>query len=228
MNIALFGSGEFTPAVTPIDEYLITTFKPSSIAVIPTAAGKERDAIKWLHAAERHYRAFDIRFIPVPIFNRADADNAELVKPLSDADWIFFSGGSPSYLLSTLRGSLLWSMVSKRAAEGALLAGSSAGAMVMGSYVLTNPFHDFKFDLKNGWEPAFGLVPQAIIPHFDRWNSRLGAADKLMGHSPDVIKNAWMGIDEDTALITSGDDKVVMGVGGVTIHDGLKSHVMHH
>lgn len=207
MNLALFGSGEFTPAVLPIDSYLIETFGLKSIAVLPTAAGKEKDAVKWLHAAEKHYGPLPVRFIPVPIFDRTGADDPAL-------------GGSPGYLLSTLRGSRLWEMVAGRMADGALIAGSSAGAMVMGSYMLTNPFHNFKFDLKNGWEPAFGLVPQAIIPHFDRWNGMLGAVDKLMGHSPEAVKKSWLGIDEDTALIINGGDNVVKGAGSATIYEG--------
>ena len=45
MNLALFGSGEFTDTVDDIDKYLIGRFKPKNVAVIPAAAGMEATLI---------------------------------------------------------------------------------------------------------------------------------------------------------------------------------------
>src|ERR1700689_2287184 len=98
MNLALFGSGEFTPAVDDIDKYLIEKFKPANVAVLPTAAGAEADVNKWIEMAKDHYQKFNLPVISVPIFNKIEANQQDLVDLLKPAEWIFFSGGSPGYL----------------------------------------------------------------------------------------------------------------------------------
>lgn len=140
MALVLFGSGEFTDQVNDIDKYLITKYKPRNIAIIPTAAGQESDVEKWIEMAKSHYSKFNLKIIPVEIFNKTQADDKQLVDLLNNADWIFFSGGSPNYLLESLRGSLLWDKVMEKYNKGALLSGSSAGAMVMGKYIFVTVF----------------------------------------------------------------------------------------
>src|ERR1019366_6721293 len=152
MNLAIFGSGEFTPSVVCIDEYIIRHFSPTNVAVIPLAAGAESDASKWLDMAVGHYKTLDLPVIEVPIYNGEDANNPDLAGKVKKADWIFFSGGDPGYLLRALKGSLLWDNVVKRQAQGSLLAGSSAGAMVMGSYVLSSPFRAMFGSGETNWD----------------------------------------------------------------------------
>ncbi len=215
MKLALFGSGEFTPAVDQIDAYLIETFKPRNLAVLPTAAGAEKDVLKWVDMAQAHYAKFEIPVIPVPILNRADASDPNLVDRLAEVDWIFFSGGQPGYLLEVLSGSLLEQMILKRVGEGVLLAGSSAGSMVMGSHILAHPFKAMFGNDDENWQPALGLVKYSIIPHFNRWKGGSFIFDRASAE----IRNAWMGIDEDTALVMDDATETVHGAGRVEIHE---------
>jgi cyanophycinase len=217
MNLVLFGSGEFTDSVNDIDKFLIDKFKPKNVAVIPTAAGQESDAIKWINMAKSHYAKFNLAVIPVEIFNKDQANDKSKVDLLNDADWIFFSGGSPNYLLETLSDTLLWEMVLKKYQQGTLLSGSSAGAMVIGKYILTPSFRNMFAKNKTMWHKAFGLVDYTIIPHFDHFKRQPGFINKIMDKSLEKVKSSWMGIDENTVILFN--DKSVYGLGTVEIHD---------
>jgi len=215
MNIALYGSGEFTELVTEIDEYLIQKYNLTNVAVIPTAAGKERDYYKWIETAASHYESIGIEVIRVPIVNNQDANNDQLVNLLDKADWIFFSGGDPKYLFNTINNSKLWDKVIERVKDGALLAGSSAGAMVMGSYLLTNPLKALLSNEPAIWEEAFGMVEYTIIPHYNRVNNHKKIIQRIIKKSPDKVKNSWIGIEENTALIIDNNGNAIKGLGTV-------------
>jgi cyanophycinase len=221
MDLAVFGSGEFTDAVDNVDRYLIERFKPKNVAVIPAAAGMESDAHKWIDMALAHYAKFDLPVISVPIFNKEQANDENLTELLADADWIFFSGGNPGYLMETLAGSKLWERVMERVNNGALLAGSSAGAMIMGKFLMSAPSFKSLFG-GNGivWHDGFGLVDYTVLPHFDHFKKFHGLINKIIETSPDKVHSAWIGIDENTAIIYSNTEPVVRGLGGVEIHAG--------
>jgi len=42
---------------------------------------------------------------------------------------------------------------------------------------------------------------------------------KIIETSPDKVHSSWMGIDENTAIIYSNDKSLVLGMGGVEIHN---------
>lgn len=216
MNIALFGSGEFTDAVKSIDQYLIDTFSIKSLAVIPAAAGREKDARKWIDMAISHYAAFDIKVVPVDIYNRTDANNPDLVELITDVDCVFFSGGDPNYLFDVLNGSRLWRTLINRLGDGVLLAGSSAGAMVLGSHILKYPFRAILSSKDVGWTKAFGLIDYVVFPHFDRFKQHQKLFQKIFSFN-DTFQ--WLGIDEDTAIIFTPSGNKILGQGEVEIHD---------
>jgi len=226
MNLALFGSGEFTDQVNDIDKYLISKFKPKNIAVLPTAAGAEADVNKWIEMAKEHYGKFNLKVIPVPILNNADANQRYLVSLLEPADWIFFSGGDPGYLLDCLIDSKLWKVIASKLENGCLISGSSAGAMVMGNYLLSLSFRRVGKDSKMLWKNGLEIVDYTIIPHFDHFKRNKGFIRKMIKLSPKEVKASWMGIDENTAIIFSGGECVVHGLGNVEIHAGRKTTVI--
>jgi len=219
MNLVLFGSGEFTDSVDEIDKFLIKKYKPKNIAVIPTAAGLESDVKKWIEMAQAHYAKFNLPVIPVPIFNKIQANDTNLTDLVLEADWIFFSGGSPNYLLETLKDSKLWEKVLNRLDNGALLSGSSAGAMVMGQYVLSPSLRSLISRPKTIWTDAFMLVDYTVIPHFDHFKKQPGLINKILNIQITKAGSYLMGIDENTAIIIDQTKPIVLGLGGVEIHD---------
>ena len=136
-----------------------------------------------------------------------DADTAnqhDLAVAVEKHDLVYLTGGDPIYLADTLRGSQTWASLLAVHARGGLIAGSSAGAMVLGGQL-------WRFD---GWVPGLGLVPSIImIPHFDRM--QLYRLHYLMEHVPEGL--LLVGVDEHTVAIGGTDGWEVMGRGKVHV-----------
>lgn len=219
MPLILFGSGEFTNQVTEIDTYIIEKYRPKTIAILPTAAGQESDVKKWFEMAIEHYGKFNMKVVTIPVFNKADANNEKLVEMIDDSDWIFLSGGSPSYLNQTLSGSLLLNRILEKYTSGTILAGSSAGAMVFGKYIITQPFKVFFANSEASFEPSIGLVDFVVFPHFNHLRKFQKIIKQIISKSPANLNNKWVGIDEDTAILFDNHQQLILGQGKVDLHN---------
>jgi len=202
-RLMLLGSGEFTSAMDRIDGEMLASLRAKpKVAIVPTAAGEEDTPPKWIDMGSEHFRALGAEPVGVNVLTRADAHEATWRERIADADWIYFSGGSPGYVVETLTGTPFWSAVVARHAAGAILAGSSGGAMMLGgtTMVPTKRGPD-GLPTETTMRAALGLLPRIIIaPHFDifpparlaRWVHSWPAGHLLLG------------IDEDTAVIENG------------------------
>jgi cyanophycinase len=211
-RLVLAGSGEFTPAMNEIDAQLLGTLGPRPrVAIVPTAAGLEVTPPKWAHMGSEHFSALGAEPVPVMVLNKKDAHDPKWLRAIDGADWIYFSGGSPSHAVETLAGSPFWGGVLARLEAGAILAGSSAGAMMLGQTTFV-PLARGPDGLPTEMETraATGVLPQIIVvPHFDiiplemlrRWSVLLPADHRLLG------------IDEDTAIVQDDGGWIVRGKG---------------
>src|SRR5581483_6233077 len=142
---------------------------------------------------------------------RAHADDPRVIEQIAAANFVYFSGGKPGWLLSTLLGTGAWAAVRSVYERGGVLAGCSAGAMILGSHLIAPR-------LRLGWPwdfvEAFGLVPSStIIPHYDAGAARL--AGLLARSLPAGV--ALIGVDEQTALVSDGGGWQVWGHAGVEL-----------
>ncbi|MBL8057641.1 MAG: Type 1 glutamine amidotransferase-like domain-containing protein, partial [Anaerolineales bacterium] len=216
--LALVGSGEYLPGMAAVDRRLLAAAapptRPARVACLPTAAGQEGEAQveRWLRLGVEHFRRLGAEPQPVRVVDRATADDPAAAAVVAAADLIYFSGGDPVYLYESLAGSQTWAAVQGAQARGAVLAGCSAGAMIMAHAVPDVRDRDLAL------RPAFGLVPAAVIlPHFDRLEGyRPGATALAQGRLRDG--QFALGIDEDTALIgRPAEAWEVQGAGAVTV-----------
>lgn len=211
-TVALIGSGEFLPTILPVDKMLLERLTGTSrVAVVPTAAVPDGPGVpeRWARMGVEHFSQLDITAEPVMLLNRVNADNPKVVAQLASANFIYFSGGKPRYLLETLKGTASRQAILDVFAAGGIVAGCSAGAMVLGGEM---------FDFPQLWRtiPALGLVPGiSIIPHFDEMPSWLTFAT-----APARRKTTVIDIDGATALIGSNGQWTVVGRGGVTVFAG--------
>src|SRR5262245_9163222 len=104
-TLLLAGSGEFLPTMTEVDVELLklTPGRPPSVAIVPTAAGQETTVESWINDGVRHFGELGCRAYGVPIVDRAGANDPAYVAALQEADLVYLSGGSPGYLVETLR-----------------------------------------------------------------------------------------------------------------------------
>jgi cyanophycinase len=214
--IVLAGSGEFTPAMNEVDRGLLATLRPRArVAIVPTAAGLEDTPPSWIARGIAHFRALGADAFGVPVLNKQDASDPRWADALADADWIYFSGGDPGHITSSLEGSPFWSAVLARNRAGAILAGSSGGAMLMGesTFVFAARGPD-GFPSEVRVRPAMAVVRDVIIaPHFDI------LPDRLLKLWAGVIppRHRLLGIDEDTALVQRNGSWDVRGRGRVVL-----------
>jgi cyanophycinase len=143
---------------------------------------------------------------PVMLLDHSDAKDTAIVSQLAAANFVYFSGGKPRYLLETLQGTAAWQTILEMFARGGIIAGCSAGAMVLGAAL---------FDFPQVWRtfPALGLVPSIeVIPHFNEIPPALTSTIASMRRKMTVV-----GIDGTTALVGSDGQWLVQGKGGVTV-----------
>jgi cyanophycinase len=203
--IALVGSGEFLPSTEAVDHALVDFSGTPKVVILPTAAGREgrRSVKRWLDLGVAHYERLGASPVPLEVVDDVSADDPEHAAAIAGADLIYFSGGDPTHLTETMRGSAVWDAVARAWRQGAALAGCSAGAMMMGS-ITASPRRS---DLQPGLGVFSGLC---VLPHFDRLDQfRPGMAQAILAETPPGT--TVIGVDEDTGLVFDGAAWSVQG-----------------
>jgi cyanophycinase len=214
-TLALVGSGEFLDPMRPVDRELLDRAGGPRVVILPTASKPDGKGVpeRWGQMGVDHFHALGAQAVTVPALTREDCERTEHVDAVRLANLIYFSGGKPDYLYQTLRGTALWKAVLDGLASGGVVAGCSAGAMILGSFM--PDINAFPRLLR--WGPAFGLVPGAvIIPHFNEIPSALvSLAVRLRPKGSTLI-----GVEGNTALVGSSAGWTVIGLGGVVVQRG--------
>ena len=208
--LALVGSGEYLPPMELVDRELLRRLPgPPRVACLPTASGAEDPAraAYWSELGVAHFQRLDVPVTAVPVLDRMSAHASEHIASIRAANYVYLSGGRPDYLARTLTGTPVWAAILAVVADGGLLAGCSAGAMIMGERFLGAPRS----------RRGFNLLPGVmILPHYDEMP---GVAVRLIRRLA-ARRMTLVGIDGSTALTGTGSQWEVLGHGGVTIWQG--------
>jgi len=179
------------------------------VAIIPAAAAPDNNHV---HAGEngaRWFRSLGAKEVAsLPLIDRQSADRPDVVEALTRARFIYLLGGFPKHLAESLAGSRSWEAILAAYRDGAVVGGSSAGAMVLCQH-LYDPYAGKLL-------PGLNLIPNTcIIPHHNRsgknWIARLRSL---------LTGAVLVGIDEETGIIDdAGDGRwKVYGRGAVTLY----------
>lgn len=206
--IALVGGDEFRAGCEDMDAALVAAAgkgTPTAL-IVPTAAAFENPA-RAADNGTRHFAALGADAAPLMALDRRDANDPAIAAEIDAVDIVYLTGGDPSHLLDALRGSALLDAVRRGLSRGLLLAGSSAGAMVLGA----------RMRFRGAWTPALGLAGDvAVLPHHERAD-----ADAVFGElrrsAPESLA-ATLGIDGRTGAISEDGGWRALGAGGVTVY----------
>jgi cyanophycinase len=212
--LVLAGSGEFRPPMVLVDTEVlrVTPGRPPKVAILPTAAGLE-DVTSWIRDGVAHFRALGCEAYGVWATDRAGVEDPDYAASLAAADLIYLSGGSPGYLVETLRGSAAWSAIVQVWERGGTLAGSSAGAMALGERTLVRREGQVG-RMPSHWAEGLGLLPGiGVIPHYDRFGPER-TLPRVEEAPPGLVV---LGIDEDTVIFSAAGSARVLGRGTVTV-----------
>jgi cyanophycinase-like exopeptidase len=168
------------------------------IAIVPAAAAGQRPDLAAGHGVEAFARvaaAAGILARPeaVLVVDATSAASGTLAGRLASADLIHLPGGDPGRLLEILAGSAAWRAILAAVARGAVLAGVSAGAMVLAEWTWT----------PGGWRRGLGLVPGVVVvPHAERV-ARTGWAGTFGRRVPAAAEPVGrLGLDERTGVLS--------------------------
>jgi len=190
--LALVGGAEWQDGAD-FDAELLERSGGKEVLVLPTAAAYERPdkAVEW---AGRWFAKLGASVRPLMVLRHEDALAAENVEAIAEARFVYLGGGSPLHLLSVLKSSPLFDALGKAWRSGTVVAGSSAGAMV-----LCDPMVDPR---GGAFTVGLGLVEQlAIVPHHEPGSGHL--MWRTLELAPAGVPIA--GIPERTALIREPD-----------------------
>ena len=157
-SVALVGAGEFLPEMAAFDRDLLDVSGSSRprVAIVPTASYPDGEETfqRWASLGVEHFSAIGAEVEAVLVRDRADADDPAHAQAVGEADLIYFSGGKPGFLLEALSDSAVWSAARAANERGAVLAGCSAGAMVLAGSQVNLRRVMLPWPLR--WQPAHG------------------------------------------------------------------------
>ena len=206
-RLALVGGDEFRPGCEAMDEAILrATGKASAVVlVVPTAAAFERPDRAAQNGVE-HFGALGADARPLMALNRDDAMDTALAAEVDSADVVYLTGGNPAHLLESLADSALLERMTAALERGAILAGSSAGAMVMGSWMRFRT-----------WRRALGIADGiATLPHHERSDPD-SVLREVMPTAPEDV-GAVFGIDGRCGALSGPDGWTALGPGSVTVY----------
>lgn len=185
------------------------------ICIIPTAAAPDHNHKRAGNNAIRWFKSLGARSVSsLNVIDTKSANDQTLAASVRNAKLIYLLGGFPRHLGETLANSLCWQAALDAYEQGAVIAGSSAGAMVLCEHY----FDPNEKKLLAG----LNLIPNAcVLPHHNKY----GKAWEMQVRK--VLPNATLlGIDERTGMINDANGKwMVYGAGGVTVYSANQVEV---
>jgi cyanophycinase len=213
--LALVGGDEFNPGNEQQDRMLAEAARTGPAFVVPTAAARQGPEKAVAHAT-RWFKQFGLNLQELPVLKRADANSKELAALARTGGFFYLVGGDPGLVAQVLRSSRVWRAIFEAWLEGSSLAGSSAGAMALGSHSLIRATWPNRFSRRP--TEALGLVPEvAVLPHFETFGHRwVESAEKELPGA------TLLGVDERSAAVWTNDEWLACGPGSVTVIKGSK------
>ena len=191
-TLALVGGGEWSDGCD-FDAELLAASGSTEVVLLPTAAAFENPEKCVEHATEWFGRLGG-RVNALNVLQRSDALDPANADAVRGARFVYLSGGSPLHLRSVLKETPLWDALIEAWRGGAVVAGSSAGAMVLG---------DPMVDPRGGaFTVGLGMIGNlAVLPH---------AEPDVAAHHKRTFELADAGLvlvalPERTALVRDGD-----------------------
>jgi len=189
------------------------------IVVIPTAITSD---ILTEEDLERFRNSFiEKGFKQVTVLHtrdREEANSKAFIKPIHDAAGIWFSGGrqwrhADSYLNTRAHKAFI-----KLLDRGGVIAGSSAGATIQGSYLARGDTRKNTIMMGDHEEGLAFITNVAIDQHLFARNRQFDMFE-ILGKRSELL---GIGLDEDTGIIVEGDQFTVFGNSYVAIYDGTR------
>jgi cyanophycinase len=178
------------------------------ICIIPAAAAPDNNHKRAGGNGVRWFRSLGATNVfSLNVIDSTSAADSTLAASIRASRLICLLGGFPRHLAETLAGSVCWQAALDVYEQGGVIAGSSAGAMVLCEY-----YYD---PSEKRLLPGLNLIPNAcVLPHHNTFGKVW--ADRLTNLLPDAT---LLGIDESTGMVSDSEGGwQVHGAGEVTLY----------
>jgi cyanophycinase len=205
-SLLLVGGGNVTTSIR--NRFVeLAGGKKAHLVVVPTASTRsDRNEVSPSYLMWRSQDVSSVETLHTR--DRLQADDPEFIKPLEQATGVWLGGGDQSRLTEAYQGTAFLRELRKVLDRGGVVGGTSAGASVVSSMMITGG--TARAQLGTG----FGFVPGMVVDqHFTNRN-RMGRLLGILSEHPDMV---GVGIDEQTAAVFQGDSLSVVGEASVYV-----------
>ena len=146
------------------------------------------------------------------------ADTEEFVKILREADGVWFNGGRQWHIVDSYKNTLTEREFHKVLERGGVIGGSSAGASILGDYLVRGAIAGPEIVMAPEPEHQRGLnfVHRVALDQHINTRNRWDDLTQVVTKFPNLL---GIGLSEGTAIIVNGDRFEVWGKWKVAIHD---------
>ena len=198
-TLMLLGGNEWRPGAEVPDSWWLARAARPEVTVVTSAAQDIPDTqVSW---AAAYFKELGGTIEGCLIQTREDAADPRLLEQLGRAAAIYLCGGDPGAAQAVLVDTPAAEVLRSAYRGGVPVAGSSAGAMVLGEDCLL-PGQDFAL------RPGLGLFPAVVVPHWSGAGRRWTEMASRLGREREVIA-----IDESTGICWDGQAWSVRGPG---------------
>lgn len=195
--------------------------KTPVVGVITTASAIPQEIFEGYEAVFSNLGAAEV--LDVRIRDRSDAADPDFIALIKRADVIFISGGDQMRLTNILGASPVLKALRAQHAEGAVVAGTSAGAACQSSTMVyggaaTDSLRKGAVKMAAG----FGFVNGVIIDTHFLERGRFSRLMEVGATNPEFL---GIGIGEDAAVLFDGNKILAFGPGHVILVDS--SNITH-
>jgi cyanophycinase len=210
-SLVIVGGGTVGPEIW--QRFLALAGGPDApVVYVPTASENEPEET----AADFLKRA---GFTDITVLHTRDkkvADTEEFVAPLLRAKAIWFGGGRQWRIVDSYEGTRTEREFASVLSRGGVIGGTSAGATIIGSYLVRGAKSGNEIMIAPGYERGFGYLRNAAIDQHLLKRNRENDLWEVIDKHPELL---GIGIDEGTAVVVQQDRFEVLGISKVAVYD---------
>jgi cyanophycinase len=151
------------------------------------------------------------------------ADTEAFVADLKQATGVWFNGGRQWNIVDSYAGTRTYDEFHKVLERGGVVGGSSAGATILGEYLVRGDTRGSGIVMtdEENHQLGFEFIRKVAIDQHINTRNRWDHIIPLIEQQPHLL---GIGLSEDTAIIVTGDTFEVMGDWMVAVHDNTRAY----
>ncbi|MFO8022887.1 MAG: cyanophycinase [Perlabentimonas sp.] len=226
-KLYIIGGGKSPPEMVKQMIYLSGVNPGNYIVVLPMSSYEVDTAAYW---AMKQFKDHGVNNITWFNFEKDGPIEQYQLDSIANAGMVYISGGDQNRFMDIVAGTPIAEAIHKAFANGAVIAGTSAGAavqskrMITGNQLKTPDMRGYQTIQPNNIETTegLGLIESAIIDQHFIWRERVNRLISVCIENPEQLA---IGIDESTAILVEENSATVYGTSQVLVLNATKAAI---